>query len=201
MVPEAAQAEAAEPNAAGPGGGGGGGRGSVLGAANPSFAGPLAFYAKSGMTSTEFALIATNLTTTTNKIIEGRVNINTASAAVLTCLMAGDDSAAAQVVNYRLSNPNNLTSVAWVSDALGQSFPDAMQALEAGDFITTQSFVFTADIAAVGPHGRGYRRVKLVFDTTSGIPEVVYRQDLTRLGWALGKDARQNYVLSQNSRN
>jgi len=160
----------------------------------------LAFYSKSGMTSTEFAMVATNLTTTTNKIIEGRVNINTASAAVLTCLLGGDDSAAAQLVNYRLSNPYNLTSIAWIIDALGQGYPDALQAIEAGDYLTTLSYQFTADIAALGPYGRGYRRVKFIFDTSSGTPEILYRQDLTHLGWALGKDVRQQYVLTYNNK-
>ena len=55
----------------------GGGTGAV------SFASPLQFYVKSGMTETEFALIATNLTTTNGSYINGRVNVNTASAAVL----------------------------------------------------------------------------------------------------------------------
>jgi hypothetical protein len=150
------------------------------------------------MTSAEFAVIATNLTTTTSKIIEGRVNVNTASAAVLTCLLGGDNSAAAQLVNYRLSNPNNLTSIAWIVDALGQGYQDALTAIESGDYLTTQSYQFTADIAALGPYGRGYRRVKFVFDTSSGIPEILYRQDLTHLGWALGKQVRQEYVLSNN---
>jgi hypothetical protein len=40
----------------------------------------------------------------------------------------------------------------------------------------------------VGHNGRGYRRVRFVFDTSSGIPQIVYRQDLTYLGWALGKN-------------
>ncbi len=72
--------------------------------------------------------------------------------------------------------------------------------LEAGDYITTQSYQFTADIAALGPHGRGYRRVKFIFDTSSGTPRIVYRQDLTHLGWALGKDVRQNCFLRREPR-
>ena len=178
-----------------PRGGGGGGAGTIVA---PSYQSPLAFYARSGMTSTEFAQIATNLTTSTNSIIEGRVNVNTASEAVLTCLLGGDDAAAQQLVNYRLSNPTALTSIAWIIDALGQSYPDALQALEAGDYITTQTYQFTADVAALGPFGRGYRRVKYVFDTSSGTPQIIYRQDLTHLGWALGKEVRQNYVLARN---
>ncbi len=175
------------PSRGGPGGGGG--------SATVRFTSPLQFYARSGMTAAEFALIATNLTTTNGTYIAGRVNVNTASAAVLAGLLDGDDSAAEQLVNYRLSNPNNLTSIAWVIDALGQNYPEALQALEAGDYITTQSYQFTADVAALGPYGRGYRRVKFIFDTSSGTPKIVYRQDLTHLGWALGKEVRQNWVL------
>jgi DNA uptake protein ComE-like DNA-binding protein len=174
--------------------------GAAAAAATVRFTSPLQFYVRSGMTSAEFAQVATNFTTTSGPFIEGRVNVNTASAAVLTCLLGGDTSAAQQLVNYRLSNPAGLASIAWVIDALGQSDPDALQALELGDYITTQSYQFTADIAAVGPHGRGYRRVKFVFDTTSGAPQIVYRQDLTQLGWALGKDVRQNLLLAKAAR-
>jgi type II secretory pathway component PulK len=160
----------------------------------------LAFYAKSGMTATEFALVGTNLTTTSGTYVNGRVNVNTASAVVLACLLGGDTGAAQQLVNYRQSNPYNLTSIAWIIDALGQSYPDAVQALEAGDYITTQSYQFTADIAALGPYGRGYRRVKFIFDTSDGTPKIIYRQDLTHLGWALGKEVRQNWVLAKATR-
>ena len=149
------------------------------------------------MTATEYAQVGTNLTTTTGTYVSGRVNVNTASLAVLTCLLNGDTGAAQMLVNYRQSSPLNLTSIAWIIDALGQSYPEALQALEAGDYITTQSYQFTADIAALGPFGRGYRRVKFVFDTSDGSPKIVYRQDLTHLGWALGKEVRQNWVLAK----
>jgi type II secretory pathway component PulK len=178
------------------GGGGGGGSSSTT---PVPFKSPLAFYVKSGMTSAEFAQVGTNLTTTSGSYVEGRVNINTASAVVLACLLGGDTAVAEQLVNYRQSNPNNLTSIAWVVDALGQSYPDAVTALAAGDYITTQSYQFTADVAALGPHGRGYRRVKFVFDTSDGTPRIVYRQDLTHLGWALGKEVRQNLLAAKGT--
>jgi type II secretory pathway component PulK len=181
-----------------PGAPGGGGVVTVVTAV--PFKSPLAFYRKSGMTSTEFALIGTNLTVASGNYILGRVNINTASAAVLACLVGGDTGVAQQLVNYRQSNPNNLTSIAWIVDALGQSYPDALAALASGDYITTQSYQFTADIAALGPYGRGYRRVKFVFDTSDGTPRIVYRQDLTHLGWALGKEVRQNLLLAKETR-
>ena len=66
------------------------------------------------------------------------------------------------------------------------------------------TYQFTADIAAVGHHGRGYQRVRFVIDTTEtggdGQPKILYRQDLTHLGWALGSDVRQTLLLAQDSR-
>jgi len=168
--------------------------------ATASFASPLQFYDRSQMTMAEFALIGTNLITTNGAYTIGRVNVNTASAAVLTCLLQGDTAAAQQLISYRQSNPNNLTSIAWVKDALGQSYQADLTALEAWDCITTLSYQYTADIAAVGPYGRGYRRVRFVFDTCSGTPKILYRQDLTHLGWALGKEARQTTLLANATR-
>ena len=184
-------------------GGGGRGGGGTNQATSPAvrFTSPLQFYASTGMTAAEFALISTNLTTvpTTTPYIEGRVNVNTASAAVLACLLNGDTSAASQLVSYRQNNPSELTSIAWIITALGQNYATDLQALQSWDCLTTQSFQFSADIAAVGPHGRGYRRVRYVFDTSSGTPQIVYRQDLTYLGWALGKNARQRWFLAKGT--
>ena len=71
------------------------------------------------------------------------------------------------------------------------------EALEAGDYITTQSYQFAADIAAVGPYGRGYRRVKFIFDLSEGSAKIIYRQDLSRLGWAFGEDVRQALLVKE----
>jgi len=185
----------------GRGTGGGGRSTNVVTSAPVPFASPLQFFLRSGMTADEFALISTNLTTVAanRPYIEGRVNVNTASAAVLACLLNGDTAAAQELVNYRQINPTGLGSIAWVITALGQNFATDLQALQSWDCITTQSYQFTADIAAVGPHGRGYRRVKFVFDTSKGTPQIVYRQDLTQLGWALGKEARQKWLLGKGT--
>jgi type II secretory pathway component PulK len=156
-----------------------------------------------GMSSADFALISDNVTASTNTYLRNRININTANADVLTALFMGlnqdqstAESAAQNLINYRQQNPNNLNSVAWVVDALGTTSP-IITALARGDYITTKSFQFTADIAAVGAYGRGYRRVKFIFDTSDGTPIILYRQDLSRLGWALGDKTRQR-LLAQN---
>ena len=162
-------------------------------APQPTFRSLLQFYLRSGMTATEFAQIYPVITVSNARYTRGLININTASATVLTCLPGMDTGAAQQAINYRQQNPNNLTSIAWIVDALGAS-STAIQGLQTGDYITTQSYQFTADIAAVGPYGRGYRRVKFVFDLSQGTTNIVYRQDLSRLGWALGDNVRQTWV-------
>jgi type II secretory pathway component PulK len=160
------------------------------------------FYLRSGMTSAELGQIVNNLKFTTAAYTRGRVNINTASATVLDALFLGigvdqsaASSAAQQLVQYRQQNPNNLGSIGWLVDALGTSSP-VVRALATGDYITTHSYQFLADIAAVGRYGRGYRRVKFIFDISEGTPRIIYRQDLSRLGWALGDKTRQNWVAA-----
>ena len=158
-----------------------------------------------GMSSADFAKIVNDATTSTNAYIRGRVNVNTADEAVLTALFEGlnngnqqtAEADAQTLINYRQQNPDNLTSVAWLYDALGTGNA-TLTALRRGDYVTTRSYQFTADIAAVGPFGRGYRRVKFIFDTSDGLPKILYRQDLSALGWALGPKARQD-LLDQNT--
>jgi DNA uptake protein ComE-like DNA-binding protein len=162
-----------------------------------TFASPLQFYRRSQMNADDFAKIADFITTaaTTNAYIEGRININTASAEVLACLPGVSDTAdlATTLITYRQSNPDKLTSIAWIVDALSQN-SSALTALQTNDCITVRSYQFTADIAALGPNGRGYHRTRFIFDTADGYPKIVYRQDLTHLGWALGRQVRQTLL-------
>lgn len=156
-----------------------------------------------GMSATDFAKIYNDVTTSTNAYFRGRINVNTASAAVLTALFEGlnvdeqtAEGAAQTLITYRQQNQGNLNCIGWMIDALGNN-NQVIQALQRGDYVTTKSFQFTADIAAVGPFGRGYRRVKFIFDTSDGSPIILYRQDLSRLGWALGEKTRE--TLAANS--
>ena len=153
-----------------------------------------------GMSSDDFNKIAANVTTSTNTYFRGRVNLNTAKMDVLTAIFMGAnvdestaESAAQTLINYREQNPGGLASIAWIIDALGNNSP-VVTALARGNTVTTHSYQFTADIAAVGAFGRGYRRVKFIFDVSDGSPKILYRQDLSRLGWALGEKARENLV-------
>jgi DNA uptake protein ComE-like DNA-binding protein len=175
----------------GPGGGGGPPGGG--GAAN--LRSLLEFYIRSGMTAEEFGQVEKDLTVSTGNAIEGLVNVNTASEAVLACLPGIGAEQAPALVAYRQSNASTVSSLAWVAEVL-----DRTNAFQAGPYLSASSYQFTADVAAVGHHGRGYQRVKFVFDTSDGAPRILYRQDLAHLGWALGKDVRQTLQLARDTR-
>jgi type II secretory pathway component PulK len=147
------------------------------------------------MTEDEFALVSDYLTASTNNYTDGLVNVNTASEPVLECIPGIGLDYAQQVITYRESNPSKLTTVAWVAEVVGDT-----NALTAGPYITTRSYQYTADIAALGHHDRGYQRVRFVFDTSEGNAIILRRQDLTHLGWALGKDIRTQLLASKETR-
>ena len=57
-----------------------------------------------------------------------------------------------------------------------------------------------ADIAAVGQHGRGYRRALFVIDFSGETAQVVYRKDLDALGWALGLEVYEQLAMEREAR-
>ena len=152
----------------------------------------LEFFIRSRMTVEDFARIEGDITVSNGQSLEGLINVNTASAAALACIPGIGVEKAESLVAYRQANPNQLTSLAWVAEALGQE-----GANQAGPFLTSRSHQFTVDIAALGHQGRGYRRVRFVFDISDGTPKIFHRQDLTHLGWALGKEVLQTGLLAR----
>jgi type II secretory pathway component PulK len=162
--------------------------------AGTTFSNVLQFYIRSGMTREEFVQIESNITVT-NGPTQGLVNVNTASEAVLACIPGIGADKAPSMVAYRKTNPSQLNTVAWVKEVL-----DERNARLAGPWITGRTYQFTADIGAVGHHGRGYQRARFVFDTTEGAPKILYRQDLSHLGWALGANVRRTLLLAKEMR-
>jgi DNA uptake protein ComE-like DNA-binding protein len=148
------------------------------------------FMVKSRISASDFALIHTSITA--SAAATGFVNVNTASATVLACLPGVGQDNAQTIVNYRLANPAVLTSFAWLPTVIS---PALVQRI--GTYITDQSYRFSADIAAVGRNGRGYCREKVIFDTSQGIPRIIYRQDMSSYGWALGGQVRQALKTGQ----
>jgi DNA uptake protein ComE-like DNA-binding protein len=160
--------------------------------------GVLEFYVRSGMTADEFAKVSDALTAfdpavATGDYVPGLVNVNTASETVLACIPGiGADKAASIIAARAGRSATADTSIAWVGDLLGRD-----GARQAGAFLTGRSYQVSADVAAVGRRGRGYRRERFVVDYSTGTPRIVYRRNLTPLGWALGSDVRQ--TLANNA--
>ncbi|MFH1742610.1 MAG: helix-hairpin-helix domain-containing protein [bacterium] len=155
----------------------------------------LEYQVRSGMTPDEFAQIADMLTVSDEDSIQGLVNVNTASAEVLASIPGIGEEYASQLVAYRQGKTDELDTVAWVAEVLNEE-----NAIQAGPYITTKSYQFTADIVALGHEGRGFQRVLFVFDTTGDEPIVVYRRDLGRLGWPLGVGVRNQLAYAMEKR-
>jgi hypothetical protein len=134
----------------------------------------------------EFGLIAPELTVKDGAYLYGLINVNTASETVLACLPGMDAGKASDLVAARLSRDTQDTNYAWIVGVLDPATADNI-----GPFVTGRSSQVTADIAAVGRHGRGYRREKVVIDQSTGTPRIVYRRNLSPLGWALGSEIRE----------
>jgi type II secretory pathway component PulK len=180
----------------GGGGGGGSGRGGAGPAATPVIAptSVLEFFLDSKMSESDFQQVEPYLIN--NAAGTNLININTATATVLGCVPGIGSNLAPQVLSYRQSNPPLTPSITWLVTALDNN---AAAIRAAGPYVTAYSYQFAADIAAVGHDNRGYRRVRFVFDCSSGTPLIVYRQDLTYLGWALGKKLHDQ-LLAQNTK-
>ena len=152
------------------GGGGGtgtGGRGGGTGTSGGTGTGT------SGRTGTGTGTAATTVS-------GGLVNVNTAQTPVLLCLPGLDQADVSAMINYRNSTSADVSTIAWVSTAIGQTKAAALASL-----ITVQSYQFAADIVAVSGNGRAFRRYRAIVDATTSPPQVLYWKDLTYLGWPL----------------
>jgi hypothetical protein len=121
--------------------------------------------------------------------------VNTASETVLACIPGIGTEYASTITAYRLSHPDVLTSFTWLSEVMTRN-----ALITASRYITDRSYQFCADVAAVGNNGRGYCREKTIFDMTRGTPRIVFHQDLTAYGWALGAQVRQMIKEGRNDR-
>lgn len=144
------------------------------------FRNPIDFYFKTGLQQSEFEQIADRLTTSDDEQLVGRINVNTAPREVLMCLPGLDESDVETLLSNRSEDETGSGSIAWVAEAL-----EPEKAVEVGDYITTRSYQFSADIVSVSGDGRAFKRFRLVVDAISGAPRIVYWKDLTHLGWPL----------------
>ncbi len=148
-------------------------------------------YARSGLGADDFAKVAPYLANGTGDQTVGLINVNTASQTVLACVPGIGDAGAAALVSTRAQRGTGAdqSDWSWVVTVLG-----AHNCRAAGPWLTTRSYQWSVDVAAVGRFGRGYRRTRFVLDRSTGTPQIVYRRDLAFLGWALGRDERADSI-------
>lgn len=139
-----------------------------------------------GMTSTELDTVLeaqVDLGFTVPDDSGGPININTASSAVMAAVMGGDTATADKIVSTRQGREvANQYQMGWVLDIMGTDI-----AAEYGAAFTNRAYQFSADIAAVGHGGHGFRRDLFIIDASDATqPRIRYRRDMTRYGWPLG---------------
>jgi type II secretory pathway component PulK len=140
----------------------------------------LDFYFRTGLTMKEFAPIADQLTTVNDRTLRGLINVNTAPKEVLLCLPGLDEGDVSALLAGRSGEEADLNSIAWVAQALPRE-----KAVPIGPHITARSFQFSADIVSISGDGRAFKRCRNVVDAAESPPRLIYRQDLTHLGWPL----------------
>jgi type II secretory pathway component PulK len=143
----------------------------------------LDFYYRTGLRMEEFQAVADELTTQGGQTLRGLINVNTAPRAVLLALPGLDESDVSALIAARSQEDADTGSIAWVAEALSQE-----KALGIGGLITARSHQFSANIVSVSGNGRAFRRCRIVVDARQSPPRVVYRQDLTSLGWPLAQE-------------
>lgn len=136
------------------------------------------FYYRSGLLQAEFERIEDRLTTGGSQS-RAQVNINTAPRQVLAALPGMTESDVQSVIDYRQST-GQVDSLSDIITMLPRE-----KAIAIGGMVKTKSYRYSADIVAVDGRGRAFTRTQVVIDAQVSPPRVIYRRDLTNLGWPL----------------
>ncbi|HWE04600.1 MAG TPA: hypothetical protein VG326_19500 [Tepidisphaeraceae bacterium] len=163
----------------------------------------LDFAGRTGIKPEDFTTVAPNLKWTDQPTLNGLINVNTASQQVLATLPSVNADIAASLVMARedwlnsggvsggsgASPAGHSTSYGWLLNTQGTTpLLTLTQKQRIGQLITAHSYFYSADIVAVSGEGRGFKRVRIVVNATNSPPVIIYRKDLTKLGWPLSPD-------------
>jgi hypothetical protein len=165
------------------------------GAAGPGAPPPAATKYQSPLTQASLSSLLPTLldeaTTKQGQVLPGRVNVNTASPAVLTAIFSAVPSITADKVQAVLGAqppPADMASAdpifqspAWLL-VQGGLTPGQMKQLE--PYITTRTQVYRAQVLGYFDEGTTFARVEAVIDTNGGRPRVLLQRDISELGKA-----------------
>lgn len=134
----------------------------------------------SGIGKAELATVLERFTGSAAMQLTGLVNVNTASAVVLTTLPGIDEPLAESIVSARRSlSPERRTTIAWLYQ---EGVVDAVKFKELAPLLTARSYQFTFQVIGYGlPSGR-FRVLEAGIDVAPGTRRVTYLRDVTRRG-------------------
>jgi type II secretory pathway component PulK len=130
-------------------------------------------------------LLLDKTTTESDAELPARVNVNTASRAVLAALPGMDDADVQSILDHRPSLSSGdapdpiFQTPAWLITEANFE-PDTLRALE--KYITARSQVYRVQVLGFFDSGGPSVRVEAVIDTNAGRPRISYYRDLTELG-------------------
>lgn len=175
----------------------------------------IAWCQAAGLQPNEAGPIIPSLTTSSAKTVKGLININTAPRQVLLCLGL-QQSDADMIVNSRGSNTGGIAGAGGTGITMGNTGSSStatpptgsdltwlLQAMQPqtlatiAPYITTRSYQYSADIVAVTADARSFKRVRIVVDAQTLPAKIIYRKDLTSLGWPLPPDLRKQMSEGQ----
>jgi hypothetical protein len=135
---------------------------------------------ESGIGKDELPMLLDRYTATYQQRFDGLINVNTASARVLSTVPGIDETLAESIVAARrYLTPEQRRTIAWL---YAEDVVDADLFKKVAPYLTARSFQFRCHVLGYGlPSGR-YRIAEAVIDVAGDVPAIIYLRDLTRLG-------------------
>ena len=134
----------------------------------------------SGVGKSEIGTLLDNLGTTSESRVFGLVNINTASAAVLSAVPGIDEALAESIVSTRRAvDVDRRHTIAWLYQ---EGLVDAVRFKEIAPYLTARSFQFRFLVVGFGlPLGR-FRVLEVGIDLKRGGDPITFIRDITKFG-------------------
>lgn len=138
---------------------------------------------ESGVGRDEIGLLLDECTTKADGVLQGLVNLNTASAEVLAALPGMDEALAESIVaTRRVLGGEEKASPAWIYT---RGLVNAEQFRQIAPHVTTRAFQFRFHCVGYGLPGGHYRVVEAVIDVAAQPVRLVSIRDLSRHGFPL----------------
>jgi len=143
----------------------------------------------SGVGKAELPLVLDLFTCSSDRKMDGLINVNTASLRVLQTVPGIDEPLAEAILSTRRSiSPEHRRSIAWLYQ---EGVVDAARFKQLAPFLTARGFQYSFHVIGYGlPSGR-YRVLDVVIDLASGQPRVAYLREITRLGLPFHLETRE----------